>query len=554
MLTASHDTSGDARWWRGIGGDLRLYALLAVAHFALAALFTQPLIFHAGDYTAAADSSCDQYQTIWFFWWMKRALFELVQNPYWTDAIYYPHGTGLGYHLSPLTNLSAIFVSGTTGVPINSPLIYNILLFASFVVTGLGMFALTRQVTGSTFAALVASIVVAVSPFRIWNLNHLNLLSMGWGIWAIHFALRYLSRPRWRTLLAAVVFFAFIFYSSMTIAAFVILFLLAYVLLKLPTLWRHPQRRRLLRGVLLGLLLTAAVSSLGLWGMHATDSEWNLRWQDAEFYSANVQSFVMPTYAQSVVAQWLGDDPTFGPNVGAQVFLGWILLAAVLVVFVLGRRRIPRLWLILAGIFLVISLGPSLRVGYHRFFEGLLPFRWLSDYVPYLNLSRTPMRFVVLAHLCLTVYAAHGLAVWISHLRSTTRHRYRLASVLSLSTLLLVAILFVENTGGTTELKIIPVPGLYGEVKYNPSIEAIYEGPITKASCLCNLYMYCQTFHEKKVANGYLTHPSSTARTLLDQITSADSLSTADRRRLAEAGIDAMVYHRGVEGEVVWLR
>ncbi|HUU44448.1 MAG TPA: hypothetical protein VM118_01840 [Acidobacteriota bacterium] len=546
---------GDTHRSRRLLAELRTYAVLAAAHLGLAALFTQPLIFRATTHTALADLSSDQFQTIWSFWWLKRALFELGQNPYWTDAIYYPHGTGLGYHLSPFTGLCAIFVSAVNGASINAPIVYNILLFASFVVTGLGAFALTRHLTGNVFAAFVASIVVTVSPFRLWHLNHLNLLSLGWGLWAIHFAIRWLSRPRFRTMFAAVCFLGITFYSSMTMAAYVVLFLLAYALLTSRIILRSAERGRLWRGALAGIALTAIVCSLGLWELHQTDSDWNVTWQDTVEYSADVQRFVTPAHAKSLVARWLGSTESFGTFLGGEVFLGWLLPAAALIVVVLGRRRVPALWLILAGIFLVLSLGPTLKIGDRRLLDGWLPFRWLFEYVPFLNLSRVPMRFATVAHLCLAVYCAQGLAVWIDHLRRTTRHRRLLTPALSAGALILVAILFVENTRGETSVMHLPTAAVYERVKRDRSITAVYEGPIVRASQICNLYMYFQTIHEKNVANGYLTHPSRNARDLLDQITTGDSLSVGDRRRLADAGIDVMVYHdRTGVGTIIPLR
>lgn len=535
--------SGDADRRHRVLATLRTYTAVAVAHLGIAAIFTQPLIFRTTTHTPAGDLSSDQFQTIWSFWWLKRALFELGQNPYWTDAIYYPHGTGLGYHLSPFTGLCAILVSAVTGIPINAVVIYNILLFASFIVTGLAVFALTRHLTGNAFAAFIASIIVAVSPFRLWHLNHLNLLSLGWGLWAFYFGIRWLSQPRHRTLLAGVLFLGITFYSSMTMAALVALLFIAYALLRSRTILRSPEKGRLWRGALIGIALLLIVCSLGLWELHQTDSEWDISWRDTIEYAAGVTRFVNPARERNLVAHWFGGGEPFGIFLGGQAFMGWLLTAAVVTVVIRGRRRLPALWLVLAGIFLVLSLGPSLKIGEHRFLDGWLPFRWLFEYVPFLGLSRAPMRFATIAHLCLVIYCAQGLALWLKHLRETPRYRRWRIPALTAGTLLLVAILYIENTRGTTALVRLPEPEVYRTVKYDRSINAIYEGPIVRASQICNLYMYFQTVHEKNVANGYLTHPSRHARDLLDQITSSDSLSIADRRHLANAGIDVMVYH-----------
>src|SRR3972149_6139890 len=108
--------------------SLMLFAGLAVVYLGLAILFTRPLISEAIECTPKGSGSGDQCHFIWFFWWTKRALFTLHQSPFWTDMTYYPYGTGLGYHSCLLTNLLAILVSALSGTPINSPLLYNMLV------------------------------------------------------------------------------------------------------------------------------------------------------------------------------------------------------------------------------------------------------------------------------------------------------------------------------------------------------------------------------------------------------------------------------------------
>jgi hypothetical protein len=543
--TKSHDAGAPpvSNWWTALYPEFRIYALLALGYLALAALFTQPLIFHAGDQTAVADLSSDQYQTIWSFWWLKKALFELGQNPYWTNVIYHPHGTGLGYHLSPFTGLCAIAVATVTGIAINTPLTFNILLFGSFVVTGLATFALARQVTGSVPAAIAASIIVVVSPYRLWHLNHLNLLSIGWGIAAIHFALRYLRHAHWRTMVAALFFWGAAFYSSLTVASFVMLFVCVYALMQSREIWRHPHRVRLIRGLAIGIILAGVVSAWGLWELRQTGSTWNIGWPDTVERSANLQSLIMPTHARSLAAQMLGNAGSFAPWLGSSAFLGWLLPIGVLLTAWFGRRRVSPLWLILAGIFLLLACGPTLKVGDSRFLEGLLPYRWLFEFVPYLNLSRAPIRLATVAHLCLAIYAAQGLALAWPLLRGKLQNAKSAVTVASLGVSLLVGILFVENTQGVTAITPLPTPSVYRDVKHRTAIEAIVEGPIMRASQICNLYMYFQTIHEKNVANGYLTHPSPSSRQLLDQLTDGRELSPRDRALLARAGIDVAVFH-----------
>ena len=133
--------------------------LLLIGVFAiLTALFTYPLFLNAANYTPVGGFSGDQCKTIWFFWWTETALFEQGQNPFWTDAIYYPHGTGVAYHICLFTCLTAIGIAKLLGVAAGTPLVYNLSVFLSFVLTGLGSFWLIRYLTGNAVAAFALAL------------------------------------------------------------------------------------------------------------------------------------------------------------------------------------------------------------------------------------------------------------------------------------------------------------------------------------------------------------------------------------------------------------
>lgn len=60
-----------------------------------------------------------------------------------------------------------------TGQPV---LAYNVVLFLSFPLSGVAMFALVRRLTGSVPAAVVAGAAFAFSPYRAVHLSHLQML------------------------------------------------------------------------------------------------------------------------------------------------------------------------------------------------------------------------------------------------------------------------------------------------------------------------------------------------------------------------------------------
>src|SRR5689334_5084912 len=72
-------------------------ALVTLAYLALILIFTWPLVLHLGDHLVL-ESGVDLWQNLWNFGWVRTALADLHQSPYFTYAIYYPTGVPLAYH------------------------------------------------------------------------------------------------------------------------------------------------------------------------------------------------------------------------------------------------------------------------------------------------------------------------------------------------------------------------------------------------------------------------------------------------------------------------
>ena len=93
-------------------------------------------------------------------------------------------------HLRPASALARVLgalpPAGAAGPADLSPrrtipiLGYNLLFLSTFVLSGLGMFLLGRELTGSRAAGFVAGLAFAFSPFRFASMPHLQVLSSAW--------------------------------------------------------------------------------------------------------------------------------------------------------------------------------------------------------------------------------------------------------------------------------------------------------------------------------------------------------------------------------------
>ena len=125
-----------------------LWSALALL-VALTVLLTWPQALHLGTKVAAHD---DPFFSIWRLAWVAHALPSAQQHLF--DAnIFHPHVRTLAYSDAML--LEATLAAPRLWAHVNPVLVYNLLLLAGIVSSGLGMFVLARHLTGDLDAALV---------------------------------------------------------------------------------------------------------------------------------------------------------------------------------------------------------------------------------------------------------------------------------------------------------------------------------------------------------------------------------------------------------------
>ncbi|MFB3853916.1 MAG: hypothetical protein ACE148_08850 [Vicinamibacterales bacterium] len=117
--------------------------------------------------------------------------------------IFHPEPLTLAYseHLFAQT-VQVLPIYAATGDPI---LCYNLLFLSTFVLSGLGMYLLVRETTGSAGAGFVAGLLYAFSPVRAGQLGHLQVLSSQWMPFVMLWLRRFVRTGRVAPLAAATV-------------------------------------------------------------------------------------------------------------------------------------------------------------------------------------------------------------------------------------------------------------------------------------------------------------------------------------------------------------
>jgi hypothetical protein len=110
---------------------------------------------------------------------------------FWNANIFHPAPLTLTYseHLFAQALQAAPVYAATRDVI----LCYNLLFLSTFVLSGIGLFLLLRDVTGDAGAAFAGGVMFAFAPYRFEHAAHLQLLSYQW----LPFALLGLRRFAW---------------------------------------------------------------------------------------------------------------------------------------------------------------------------------------------------------------------------------------------------------------------------------------------------------------------------------------------------------------------
>lgn len=394
--------------------SIRGLVAIVLAYLAAALAVTWPLALHLTDRLGALQGPGDPYLNLWILGWGLRAWTTdpggVFAGRVFDANIFYPAENTLAY--SDHFLLQSLALSPLYLVTGNAVLCYNVLLVASIAASGVAMHVLTRAVTGSTSAALLAGLAWACWPYRTAHLLHIQLQALYFMPVALLFVHRLVAGRRWSDAFAlgasaALQAMASVYYGLMT---GIVVAVAAVVLAVTTGQWR--SRRLWTRMAAAAALAVALVLPVTLPYVRSQQAEGFGRTMfEASNHSAGATSFVQvpPTNLVYGTTGLLAPRP---PRPGTRDRSGvehWLFPG--LVVIALAGMGIGQNWrrdasplvlsalaLTLVGLFL--SLGP----------EGVRSaYALLHDHVYGFQAIRAPARFAVIGMLGLTLLAALGI-------------------------------------------------------------------------------------------------------------------------------------------------
>ncbi|MBA3531508.1 MAG: hypothetical protein H0T73_06250 [Ardenticatenales bacterium] len=392
----------------------------------------------------------------WIMAWEARQL--LVDPLHLYDAnIFFPLRNTLAF--SEILLSTSALVMPLQWFTDDALLSYNVAFLLSFFTTALGAYLLALYLSGRRDAALVAAVAFAWSPYRMGHLSQVQLLAFGWLPMALIYLDRLLRSGKVKGksddngkddggglgwvrdgflfggffLLQALASFYAALFSAMACVFYVGAWLV----------WQRRLAWQSVAGAALAALLVLLVMVPLVLPYFEVQRTLGAGWTLAqnEQFSASLQAY---GYAPEGTVLWGAlTRPlhyVYGPCCPPDTLfpgLTVLVLGGLALRYRGGRRG---LWLGLALLAFLLSLGPTLTLQATKPTGIALPYRWLWEVVPGFNAIRAPVRWAVLVTLALSMLAALGLA----------RFRGRWAAPLALALVLLEFAVF--------PLRLVPMP------------------------------------------------------------------------------------------------
>ena len=459
---------------------------------------TFPQVLHMRN---AVHDDGDPLLVTWSLAWVAHQLPRAPAHLF--DAnIFYPARGTLAF--SEILLAPGLAVAPLHWIGVDPILVYNLVLLAGFVLSGVAMAAFVRSLTGDGGAAVVAGLVFAFLPYRIDQYAHLQLQQTPWlplALWAFHALLR-TGRVRDGILLGLCVA------AQALSCVYYGLFLVPYMVVVCGAmLIAHPAlSKRCLRGLAVATAIAVlAVAPVALAYLTARGRVGERVFQENADLSAAWWNYLAAPATNLLYGNLTA--PYWQPE--RALFPGLTAMALALVA--LWPRRhddtkttntqkyfVPSWWrgymktpAFAYALGLLVAFDVSLGTNgmtYRLLYDYFLPFRAL----------RAPARMGMIVGLSIAVLAGFGVARVTARLVSPHR-RWRVVVALAI-------LVLIEYASWPVQLQPIPhdVPDVYTDLIRdrgdNPDV-AIVEYPLGVHND--PTYMYYSTFHWQHLANGY---------------------------------------------------
>jgi hypothetical protein len=515
--------------------------IIALAAYSLLSIVaTWPLFPQLGGYVIDKG---DPLYSVWAMAWQAHALATDPLNLFNANTMYPFQGVLAFDELSFTEAVLAAPVYYLTGNPVLS---HNLLLLATFILSGYGVWLLVRDLTGSSWAGFVAGAAFALSFYRLNHLPHQTLINTQWMPLLLIASYKLLWTGRWKWAWAMSGLFVLqalsghylAFYSAMLLA----LFFLFYVVVERRLLsWRLVRQLAAAGAVAALVMAPVAVPYVLLQG----DYQFTRNLFEVERFSNTLSSFLGMFRGNPLLRGLLEPFADKGPWAIERAAFPGLAVVALSIVAVVGALRKRRgtavpgegpgsggrygrpgkhvaFFVLIALLSAVLSLGPSLQVTYatdnydpnaiQRVMP--LPYLLLHEWVPGFQSMRVVARIDVLTALALAVLAGFGAWYLLRRFAPNLRATGRAMRAVPALAVLLALLPGIESWTVPVSMAAVgtrdAVPPAYRWLGAQPhtviaEYPMVYYKPGDPNVEMANLYQYYSVYHWHNTINASTT-------------------------------------------------
>lgn len=465
-----------------------LYTLLTVG-------MTMPGLLYTRDWVVGVGG--DPWQSLWRFSYKYEVLTEAWHGGHFGQFLL---AEFFGQTSPALVNLSVwpwMWLYGFFGLPTA----YNVVWFLSFVLAGISMYQLTRylllrqpsEAAGGSWLdeapAFLAGVAYMFWPYHVaQSLGHFGAMQLHYLPWLILCMYMWLHSPGF---ILSFIFSLLFVLQAWSEHHYVVWFGI-FGIVWFGFNWRQVMDRfRTRRGWQSAAL--AAVLSLFFAGMSyaptirlaiGDESQLALGREQLLRFSADVFSYILPAPFHSLwggISQFFFTYRFSGNDIEATHFLGLSLLLLVLFFHQAVPRAAKTIWITVAAVFFVVSLGPRLQL-LGATWSVPLPYAFIDSW-PVFSAIRTVGRASVMVGLSLCVLVALVLRA----------HMHR-----SLSVVLVLLIILAEFLFFPVPMQRVVLSPAYAMVRDAPGARMI-ELPAATNYAAASRALYASRGHDKEV-------------------------------------------------------
>jgi len=494
----------NAKW-----DNIRVNLTALLLYVFLTMILTFPLILHMDRYLDLGDPALNT----WILAWDVHSLISDPLNLF-NANIFYPHQNTLAFSEHLIADMVVAFpVILITHNPI---LAYNIILFLSFVLSGLGMFLLIDHYINNKYSAFLGGVVFAFCTIRFAHTGHLQLLTAQWMPFALLYLDKFLHKGDYKNLALLYVFYVlqtlscwyFAFYITITLGVYALsVFVINKDLRK--KLFHQSYQLKLILFLICALAIIAPFAYPYIQVAHEYGFTRTL--DEVSFYSADVGDYLLTpinnliygtvSYPFQANRNFCEHSLFPGITVIALSLYGFFRLMRLKLgdqsklALIITSDKTQNIYLLIALIAFILSLGYPLHFFGHTLNIDLL-YKYLFEYFPGFKSMRVPSRFGFIIVLSLSVFAAYGMNKFIG---SKPKIKKLVISFIFVS-LVVSESIYIPLFNVTMPVD-REIPEVYQWLANETGDFAIVELPSNLFSD--TKYMYYSAYHWKKLVNGY---------------------------------------------------